>query len=63
LNALKKNVQYEVTLGVKGLVFSHNFHHASKACDDQIEIAYTRLLPFLTIEGKKEVGLLMKSAA
>jgi len=62
LEALTTNVEYDVTLGAKGLVFSHHFPHVAQACDDDIEIAYSRLLPFLSAEGKKQVAFLMVSA-
>jgi hypothetical protein len=62
LDALTTNTQYDITLGTKGLVFSHHFPHVSQACDDNIEIAYSRLLPFLTEEGEKQVAFLMASA-
>ena len=62
LEALTTNTEYDITLGAAGLVFSHHFPHVIQACDDDIEIAYSRLLPFLSAEGKKQVAFLMASA-
>jgi hypothetical protein len=62
LDALTTNTEYDITLGTKGLVFSHHFPHVVQACGDDIEIAYSRLLPFLNAEGKKQVAFLMASA-
>lgn len=62
LDALTTYTEYEITLGTKGLVFSHRFPHVSQACDDNIEIPYSQLLPFLSAEGKKQVAFLMASA-
>jgi hypothetical protein len=62
LDALTTNTEYEITLGAKGLVFSHHFPHVAQACNDDIEIAYSQLLPFLSAEGKKQAAFLMASA-
>lgn len=62
LDELTTNTEYEITLGTKGLVFSHHFPHVIQACSDDIEIAYSSLLPFLSAEGKKQVAFLMGSA-
>lgn len=62
LDALTTNTEYEITLGTKGLVFSHHFPHVNQACNDDIEIPYGQLLPFLSAEGKKQLPFLMESA-
>lgn len=61
LDTLQTSREYQVTFGTKGLVFSHNFPHASQACNDDIEIPYRRLLPFLTSEGKGHITRLMRT--
>jgi hypothetical protein len=62
LDALTTNTKYEITLGARGLVFSHRFPRVSQACEDNIEIAYSQLLPFLSAEGEKQVAFLIASA-
>lgn len=58
-DVFKENSTYQLSLAKKGLVFSHAFPHVEQACDDDIEIPYETLLPFLTKEGRRSVKLLM----
>ena len=62
LETLRDNKDYQVSIGAKGLVFSHNFPHVSQACNDSIEIEYNLLRPFLSPHGMKQVGLIINSA-
>lgn len=43
---------YTLSLGKKGLVFSTDLSHSVAACNEDVEIPYEKLQPFLTKEGK-----------
>ena len=60
LKALEENEKYQIALGAKGLVFSHDFPHVIQACNDSIEIEYNLLQPFLSMHGIKQVRLLIE---
>jgi hypothetical protein len=55
IDVLKGNTQYRLRLGKEGMVFSTVFPHASQACDENVEIPYAKLLPFLTKAGREAV--------
>ena len=63
LDILTENTEYQLSLGTRGLVFSHNFPHVALACDDNIEIPYAKLSAFLTKEGKAAVKSIMESTS
>lgn len=46
------NKRYLLRPSARGLVFSTDFGHAIRACDEDIEVAYAKLAPFLTPAGK-----------
>jgi hypothetical protein len=50
---------YVVSIGKKGLVFSTQFPHVAQACDEEVEMAYKELMPYLNTEGKKQVSKLI----
>lgn len=60
VDVLRENNGYQIRLSTHGLVFNPSFPHVAQACDDDIEIPYARLVPFLTEEGKSAVSALMK---
>lgn len=55
----EKNNRYRLHLGKKGMIFSTTYLNINKYCNEDIEVPYRRLLPFLTEQGKAEVRLLM----
>jgi hypothetical protein len=55
LDVVKSNSEYEIHLSPKGLIFSHAFAHVTQACNDDIEIPYGQLMPFLTLQGQNAV--------
>ena len=63
IETLRDNKDYQVSIGVKGLMFSHNFPHVSQACNDSIEIEYNLLRPFLSPHGIKQIALIINSAS
>ena len=59
---LKDNNSYLVRLSKKGMVFSTYFIHAEQAADQDIEVPYNKLLPFLTLSGAAEVKMIMDAS-
>lgn len=53
---------YAVSLGSAGLVFHSQLPHVIQACNQDIEVPFAQLMPYLTPEGKKAVKKLMKEA-
>ncbi len=62
LAVIRENTTYELSLRKKGMVFSSTFPHAMQACDDNIEIPYSELSPFLTQAGKEAVMYMLQPA-
>lgn len=60
VDALRENNGYQIRLSTHGFVFNPSFPHVAQACDEDIEIPYAQLMPFLTAEGKAAVSALMK---
>lgn len=60
-DAIRTNSKYEIHLGRKGLVFSPSFPHVTKACEDDVEIPYNELVPFLTKSGRDAVQVIQQS--
>lgn len=59
-DSVNENNSYLLHPGTKGLVFSTSFAHVIQACDEDIEVPYSKLQPFLTTEGKLVVKSLME---
>ncbi len=53
---------YFVALGKAGIIFSITLPHAAAACNEDIEIPYARLQPYLSQEGKHAVRQLPDAA-
>jgi hypothetical protein len=51
VDSLEANTEYRLRLSKQGIVFSTVFPHVNQACDEDVEIPYRRLLPFLTKSG------------
>ena len=63
LDAVNANASYLLRPAARGLVFSTSFAHVIQACNEDIEIPYAALLPFLTQEGRQAVESLMQARA
>jgi len=61
LDTIRTNSEYKIHLGRKGLVFSPSFPDFTKACEDDIEIPYGELMPFLTKSGRDAVQVIQQS--
>lgn len=61
LDTIRTNNEYEIHLGRKGLVFSPSFPYVTKACEDDVEIPYSELVPFLTKSGRDAVQVIQRS--
>ncbi|MDP1772811.1 MAG: hypothetical protein Q8L15_11050 [Methylobacter sp.] len=59
--AVETNKSYKLALSKNGIVFSTPFPHVKQACDEDIEVPYKKLLPFMTEAGKKVAKLLMEA--
>lgn len=62
VDAIRDNHEYQIRLGDKGMVFTQHFWHSMEACDDDVEIPYGALLPFLTKTGKVAVKEIMEDS-
>jgi|GEM_PF-1078425 len=58
--AVETNKSYKLALSKNGIMFSTSFPHVIQACDEDIEVPYKKLLPFMTEAGKKAIKLLME---
>jgi len=58
-DAVNENKRYGLRPDAKGLVFTTSFAHVIQACDEDVEVPYRKLLPFLSKEGKSEARRLM----
>ena len=63
LDVIQSNSEYQIRLGKSGFIFTQNFPHYAQACDDDIEIIYGELVPFLTKKGKEAVMAIQKSGS
>ena len=47
--------EWQIGLGKNGFIFRQSFNHATQSCEDDVEVSYSALAPFLTKEGAKFV--------
>ncbi len=59
-DSVNSNNSYLLRPGERGLIFSTSFAHVIQACNEDIELPYSKLMPFLTREGKSAVDSLVK---
>lgn len=62
-DAVNENHGYLLRPSKTGLVFSTNFAHVIQACDEDIEVSYAELAPFLTATGKADLKSLTDAAS
>ena len=62
VNEYRKQGLYQLRPSAKGLIFSTDFAHVIQACDEDIEIPWAKLKPFLTREGKAAAKSLQEAA-
>lgn len=62
VDALEANAEYRLRLGKEGIVFSTVFPHVNQACDEDVEIPYRKLLPFLTKAGAEAVKTITETS-
>lgn len=61
-DAVENNSSYGLRPSATGLIFDTAFAHVIQACDEDIEVSYDELQPFLTDEGKTALKELIKAA-
>lgn len=59
-NCFESNNEYKLRLTKTGIVFSTSFPHVIQACDEDVEITYRQLQPFLTQTGEAQVKYLIE---
>ena len=62
-DTLNANRSYSVWPSVRGLFFGTAFAHALQACDENIELRYDALLPYLTEQGGAQLRTLLDAAS
>ncbi len=63
LDVIERNSGYQIRLGKAGFIFSQAFPHVTQACNDDVEIAYGELMPFLTKKGRKAVTAILSNGS
>ena len=61
-DAIKTNSRYLLRPSAKGLVFSTSFAHVIQACNEDFEIPYAQLQPYLTNAGKQAAVAIQRAA-
>ncbi|HZP66702.1 MAG TPA: RCC1 domain-containing protein [Rudaea sp.] len=61
-DAVNENTSYGLRPSGTGLTFSTEFAHVIQACDEDIELSYDELQPFLTDDGKTALKGLIEAA-
>nr|WP_315484188.1 hypothetical protein [uncultured Undibacterium sp.] len=52
---IKENTKYQLHLSTKGVIFSHDFPRYLQACNDNIELSFSELKPYLSEQGHQAV--------
>jgi len=62
-DAVNENSGYGLRPSATGLVFTTAFAHVIQACDEDIEVPYAQLVPFLTERGKAQLQSFIDAAS
>jgi hypothetical protein len=62
-DAVNENSGYDLRPSATGLMFSTQFAHVIQACDEDVELSFAQVEPFLTDSGKRELKSLLDAAA
>jgi len=62
-DAVNENRSYGLRPSNSGLVFTTEFAHVIQACDEDVELSFTEVAPFLTAQGKAELKSLLDAAS
>jgi alpha-tubulin suppressor-like RCC1 family protein len=62
VESVNNNIAYLLRPSSTGLVFSTDFAHVIQACNEDIELAYADLVPFLTEAGQQAVQSITRAA-
>ena len=62
-DAVNDNRSYGLRPSATGLVFTTDFAHVIQACDEDIEVPYAQLAPFLTATGKAQLQAFVAAAS
>jgi len=62
-DAVNENRSYGLRPSSSGLVFTTEFAHVIQACDEDVELSFAEVAPFLTAQGKVELKSLIDAAA
>lgn len=57
---IRGNSDYQLHLSKSGIVFSQDFPHVIQACNGDVELDYSELLPYLSEQGRQYLSLLQK---
>jgi len=63
VNEYRKYGFYQLRPSAGGLVFSTDFPYAAQACDEDIEIPWKKLEPFLSVQGRKAMRTIRQAAS
>ena len=63
VNEYRKYGFYQLRPSAGGLVFSTDFPYAAQACDEDIEIPWKKLEPFLSVQGRKAMRTIRQASS
>ena len=63
MNEYRKYGFYQLRPSAGGLVFSTDFPYVAQACDEDIEVSWKKLKPFLSAQGRAAMRAIRQAAA